>query len=217
LTGKGQTRTGRHPGLRTVVTQGQGESNIGQVKVTMPRSVALDPHNTVGTTRVCDYDASLRADCPENTIIGNATAITPVLDKPLSGPVYLVQGIKFGKAGNRIRTTPSLLVKLRGQVAIDLRGQTSTQRGSNLLVTTFPAVPDAPVSKFTLSVKGGSKGILVVTATREGKIDICASRQIAAVDTHGHNGRQTAYRTPVRTPCAKAPKAHRVKRGTKPR
>jgi hypothetical protein len=71
-----------------------------------------------------------------------------LLDRPLSAPVYLVQGIRFGRSGQRIHTLPSLLVPLRGQIELDLRAS-SAVNGAQQLVTTFSTIPDAPVSKFT--------------------------------------------------------------------
>lgn len=200
LSGRKQRRTGGHPRLRAVLTQGKGQANVASAKVTLPKSVVLDARNAYDPELVCDYDRALKADCPASSVIGRAVAETPVLDKPLAGNVHLVQGIKFGTKGNRIRTLPTLLVKLRGEVAIDLRAKTSTSTDDRL-VTTFPEVPDAPVSKFTMSIDGGSKGILVVTRTRRSRIDICKGRQIADVETDGQNGRRSDYSVRVVPPC----------------
>ena len=205
LAGKRQTKTGGHPSLRAVVKQAQGQANIGSARVTLPKSIALDAVNSYDPKLVCDYDKSLKADCPASTVIGKATASTPVLNRPLSGKVHLVQGIKFGARGNRIRTTPTLLVKLRGEVAIDLRAKTTVKR--DRLVTTFPQVPDAPVSKFSMRIDGGKKGILVVTRTRRAKIDLCAAKQTAKVDLDAHNGKHADFATRVKTPCAKGGKS----------
>ena len=201
LTGRRQMQTGGNPGLTAVVSQKRGQANIEAAKVTLPRSLALDPNNTVDPKLVCDYDRALKADCPASSVIGKANAVTPVLNKPLVGDVHLVQGITFGKKGNRIRTLPTLLVKLRGQVAIDLRARTSTQKKTNRLVTTFPAVPDAPVSKFTMRINGGPKGILAVTRTAKSRLNLCTAKQTASVETDGHNGRRADFATTVKTPC----------------
>ena len=206
--GKRQLKTGGHPALRAVVTQANGQANIGRAQVTLPRSIVLDAVNSFDPKLVCDYDRALKADCPESSVIGRAVARTPLLNRPLAGGVHLVQGIKFGPTGNRIRTTPSLLVKLRGEVAIDLRAKTTVK--DDRLVTTFANVPDAPVSKFSMTVAGGKKGILVVTRTRRAKIDLCKSRQIANVDTTGHNGKKAAFATRVKTPCGAHKKAARA-------
>jgi hypothetical protein len=212
LTGKGQTRTGRHPGLRSILTQpaGEGSANIAKARVVLPKSVVLDPNNSTDPALVCDYDKGLAADCPASSIIGKATANSPVLERPLTGNVHMVQGIRFGPTGNRIRTTPSLLVKLRGEVDINVRAKTSVSGGK--LVTTFPEVPDAPVAKFRLDINGGRKGILVVTRTRKAKINVCNARQTANVQTDGHNGRTRDFKVNVKRPCTKASKSKASKK-----
>ncbi|NLT04729.1 MAG: hypothetical protein GXY03_00315, partial [Solirubrobacterales bacterium] len=202
LIGKRQTKTGGHPALKAVLGQADGQANIRLARVVMPDSVVLDPENSVDPAMVCDYDASLKAECPESTVIGTARAVTPLLDRPLSGKVHLVQGIRFGPTGNRIRTTPSLLVKLAGEVDVHLYGRTTVRKGR--LVTVFKTVPDAQVTRFAMRIRGGNKGILVITGSRQGNIDICQSRQTANLAFTGHNGKRAGYRRTVRTPCAKA-------------
>jgi len=210
LIGKRQTKTGGHPALKAVLGQADGQANIRLARVVMPDSVVLDPENSVDPAMVCDYDASLKAECPESTVIGTARAVTPLLDRPLSGKVHLVQGIRFGPTGNRIRTTPSLLVKLAGEVDVHLYGRTTVRKGR--LVTVFKTVPDAQVSRFAMRISGGKKGILVVTGSRQGNIDICQSRQTANLAFTGHNGKRAGYRRTVRTPCAKASKTRKAQR-----
>ena len=134
LTGKRQTKTGGHPGLRSILTQpaGQGSANIANARIVLPKSVVLDPNNSTDPKLVCGYDEGAKADCPASSVIGKAVANSPVLDRPLTGDVHLVQGIRFGANGNRIRTTPDLLVKLRGEVDINVRAKTTvTADGSS--------------------------------------------------------------------------------------
>jgi hypothetical protein len=213
LIGKRQTRTGTHPGLRAVLTQPDGQANIDSARVVMPKAIVLDPNNSTDPKLVCDYDTGQKGDCDAASTIGSAKASSPLLKKPLTGKVHLVQGIRFGPTGNRIRTTPSLLVKLRGEVAIDLYGRTTVRRGR--LVTQFNDIPDARVAKFSLHIKGGKQGILVVTRTRKAKINLCAAgRQKANTRLNGQNGKRANFATGVKTPCGKKSKRNR-KTGSK--
>jgi hypothetical protein len=145
--------------------------------------------------------------CPANTIVGKATAVSPLLDQPLSGPVYLVQGIRFGKDGRRIKTLPSLLLPLRGQIDLDLRAQSAVV--SKKLVTTFSTVPDAPVSKFTLNITGGRKGILVITHNQ----NVCKGSQVATGAFTGQNAKTAPVHVglAVRGICAKKRPTHHKK------
>ena len=216
LTKPRQMAPGRHPGLVARVTQPDGQANIGRARVRLPLSLALDPFNT---RNVCGYEAGLRADCPPATRIGSATAVSPALNEPLGGPVYLVQGIRIHPVtGARIRTLPSLLAKLSGEVRINVRGTTDVEKLR--LVSTFERVPDAPVSRFVLRIAGGRRGILAVTGRRRG---ICQRRRASDVRLTGHNAKQVATRVKMVAPCrspalrirrARVRGGHLVVRGT---
>jgi len=195
LTGAKQTKLGKHPALTATVTQSGRQANIGAARVVLPLSLALDPNNAQA---ICGFEAGLRADCPANTRIGTASAVSPALDGKLTGPVYFVQGIRFDPTtGNRIRTLPSLLVKLNGELRINLRGTTAVE--NKRLVSTFERVPDAPVSRFDLKLKGGKGGILAVAA-RKG---LCGRRQreIAQATFTGQNAKQAAFPVTMPKPC----------------
>jgi hypothetical protein len=120
--------------------------------------------------------------------------------------VYLVQGIRYS-GGVQIHTLPSLLIPLRGQIALDLRAQTSVSHGK--LVTTFPTVPDAPVSKFTLTINGGRKGILVITGRGR---TICGKKQIANAHFGAQSGKQHNLNPRLATPACRFVHKHHHKR-----
>ena len=203
LTGKGKTRSGDHPTLTANLTQSSGQANIRSAKVTLPLSLALDPNNS---KVVCSFATAQAVHggavgCPANTIVGTASATTPLLSQPLTGNVYLVQGIRTNAQGQQIRTLPSLLVPLRGAVALDLRAETSVSNGK--LVTTFPTVPDVPVSSFKLNITGGKKGLLVITG--RGK-SICGNTQKSAATLDAQSGKQESLSIKMATPCKRVTK-----------
>ena len=201
LTGRRQIKLGKHPGLRVRVRQARGQANIGRARVVLPLSLALDPANA---RAICGFEAGLKAQCPAKSKIGRARAFSPALNRPLRGPVYFVQGIRIDpKTGARIRTLPSLLVKLNGEIRINLRGTTNVAR--RRLVSTFAKVPDAPVSRFDMRLKGGKGGILTVaTRARRG---ICARRrQISRAVFTGHNGKRKVQRVKMAKPCLRRPR-----------
>ena len=186
LTGARQMRQGGHPSLRVRVTQRPRQANIASAVVRLPKSLALDPDNAQA---VCDFEDSLRAQCPRKTRIGMARVFSPVLNRTIGGPVYFVQGIRVDPdTGNRIRTLPTLLVKLNGEVRVNLRARTEVRRGH--LVSIFPSVPDAPVSRFNMRLKGGKGGVLAAT----GRPRLCSRRQVAASRVAGHNGKRAPQR-----------------------
>ncbi len=126
--------------------------------------------------------------CPAGSVLGYAKAESPLLETPLEGTVYL-------RANGGERKLPDVVAVLKGQIEIDLVGFVESVHGR--LRTTFDAVPDAPVSRFTLHLDGGDKGLLV------NSINLCASTQHVSVRTTGQNGK-TADENPIlATSCAK--------------
>ena len=120
-------------------------------------------------------------------MIGTTKAITPILDKPLTGNVYLVT------EGNPL---PDIVAALRGQINIDLKGKVSTFHSA--LRTTFTTVPDAPVTSFNLNLAGAGKGLIV------NNTDICKHLGPAVVQLDGQNGKNANQNVQLGTPCGKA-------------
>ncbi len=144
---KGGTRRGDHPTLRAVVIPHAGDANFRRAVVTLPRSAFLDQaHIRTICTRV---QFAARA-CPKGSVYGFAKAITPLLDQPLQGPVYL-------RSSNH--SLPDLVAALHGIVDIDVVGRIDSHKGG--IRSSFENIPDAPVSKFTLRMRGGTKGLIV--------------------------------------------------------
>jgi hypothetical protein len=207
LTGKKQTTTGKHPGIKAIVTQqGVPEAGIKRAEVRLPKSLALDVNNAQALCEFVDgTKPGLENHCPKGSIVGRARAVSPLLNDPLIGNVYFVKNIRVDpKTGNQIRTLPMIVVALRGEIAVNLKGESDTTKAGKL-VNTFNEVPDAPVSRFNLNINGGKTGILAVTRTRRSLINICNSgRQTAEADMDGHNGRHHDFDITMRKPCTKA-------------
>jgi hypothetical protein len=198
LTGKGQTTDNKHPGVVASLKQTLGQSNLKKVTVTLPLSLALDPDNAV-SDGLCSFVEGSKPDpqCPKSSIVGTATARTPILDQPLTGPVYFTKNErKDAKTGRSIKTLPKLVIPLKGNgVALTLTGTSAVPDGEHL-VTTFDAIPDAPVSDFTLNIAGGKKGILVVSHA-----NLCTATQVAEQEVDGQNGKQADSDITMSTPC----------------
>jgi hypothetical protein len=195
LSGKGQTTDGKHPAITANLTQKPGQANLKKVKVTLPLSMALDPDNANG---LCEFVDGSKAEptCPKASIVGTATATTPILDEPLSGPVYFVKNIrKDAKTGREIRTLPKLVIPLTGQNGVKLTLTGTSNVENDQLVTTFDNIPDAPVSGFKLDIIGGKGGILTVSGA-----DICKATQIADQQIDGQNNKSADSDVYIQTP-----------------
>ena len=182
--------------MKTTLTQPRHQAGIKSVKVALPLSLALDPENAVSDT-LCEFEEGQKAapQCPKSSIVGSAKAITPLLNRPLTGPVYFVKNVRIDKrTGRRIRTLPTLLLALRGEVALNVRATSSVEK--NKLVSTFQTVPDAPVTRFDLTLKGGKKGILVVNG------NACRRTRTATVALTAHNGKKQTTNPSTNPPCS---------------
>jgi hypothetical protein len=195
LSGKGQTTDGKHPAVTATLTQPVGQANLKKVRVALPLSLALDVDNASGLCEFAD-GSKVEPTCPKASIVGTATARTPILDEPLSGPVYFVKNVrKDPKSGREIRTLPKLVVPLVGQNGVKLTLTGTSDVVDDQLVTTFDNVPDAPVSGFTLNIIGGRGGILVVSGA-----DICKATQIADQQINGQNNKSANADVSIQTP-----------------
>jgi hypothetical protein len=162
---KGATKRGGYPAFTAVLKPRPGDANISSVSVALPHSEFLaQEHIRTICTRV-----QFAADaCPARSIYGKVTATSPLLDYPVSGPVYL------RSSDNKL---PDLALSLHGPASQPIRfeaaGRTDSVNGG--IRNTFDFVPDVPVSKLTLQLQGGKKGLLVnskdICATGAGKAD----------------------------------------------
>ncbi len=177
----GATKRDKNPRLRAVLRARGRDANVKRASVALPRSIFLDQANLANIcTRV-----QFRAErCPKKSIYGKARAFTPLLGKPLEGPVYL-------RSSNN--TLPDLVAHLGGQVEIDLVGRIDSFKGG--IRTTFDRVPDVPVSKFVLTLPGGKRGLLVNST------DLCKKPVRAIVKLRAQNSRKANNRPLVRTSC----------------
>jgi hypothetical protein len=204
FTGKKEMKAGRNPGVSARVTQKEGEAGIKYTTVVLPKSVSLAASNA---NSLCDTAAALQDKCGKNTIVGSASATTPILGTPLKGPVYFVKGQRTTATGKVVSTLPTLFVKLQGEATIYLRAVTAVTQGR--LVTTFPTIPDAPLTDFTLNIRSGKGGIINSNA------DLCATKQRGSARFASHSGAQPkAFKSTIATACGKSPalKVRSVKR-----
>jgi hypothetical protein len=191
---KGGTSRAQHPALKAVLTQPQGQANIGAVSVTLPRTAFLDQSHikTICTRVQFNSGAIPGAGCPAGSIYGKATAYSPLLDAPLSGPVFL---------RSSSHQLPDLVVALHGQVDVVLAGTVDSVKGR--LRNRFEAAPDAPVSKFVLEMQGGKKGLVVNSA------NLCKTDNRAALKMRAQNGKELESSPLVTNSCkSKAKKKH---------
>jgi hypothetical protein len=190
---RGGVKRRGHPALSAVLRTAPGEANLRKVVVAMPKEEFLDNKNIGSVCTRVQYAADA---CPANSIYGSATAVTPLLDEPLSGPVYL-----RSSSGD----LPDLVVALKGQFDIDLVGQIDSTREGGLR-TTFASVPDAPVSSFALNLLGGRKGLLINSKS------LCKEARKASVTMIGQSDARISRKVTLKAGCGSKRKAKRQQR-----
>ncbi|HTT94659.1 MAG TPA: hypothetical protein VMF55_08295 [Solirubrobacterales bacterium] len=192
---KGGTHRGDFPQLTATLTTGKKESNISWVSTTLPHSEFLEQGH-IGT--VCTRVQFAAKACPAASVYGYATAYTPLLERPLEGPVYL-------RSSNH--TLPDLVAELNGQFDVELAGRIDSHNQG--IRTTFETVPDAPVTKFVLRFKAGKKSLLVNSR------NLCKAPAKATIRMIGQNGMRHDEQPPLETPCGKGKKKKPAKKKAK--
>jgi hypothetical protein len=189
---KGGTKRSDHPAVKALLTQPPRQANTAGATVVLPASEFIDQdHINSPCTRV-QFAAE---KCPKLSVLGTATAVTPLLDEPLKGKVY------FRSNGGE-RELPDIVADLHGQIHVTLVGFVDavpvkgTERSR--IRTRFASVPDAPVTRFTMNLLGGAKRGLL-----ENSRDLCRTNRRAKVSLTAQNGRRINRNQLIKTSCGR--------------
>jgi hypothetical protein len=181
----GATHRGAHPKLKATLKMPPGGANIAATSVALPHSEFLDQGHI---RTVCTRVQFAAKACPEGSIYGTAVAKTPLLSETLEGPVYL---------RSSSHELPDLVVALKGPpslpIEVNLVGRVDSVNGG--IRTSFEAVPDAPVSEFTLQMQGGAKGLL------QNSTELCAKANRATAKFSAQNGRTATLHPAMQASC----------------
>jgi hypothetical protein len=172
LGGPGVTTRAKHPKLRAVLEAREKDANLRRSALVLPNALFLDQGNI---NTVCTRPQLAARECPKAAVYGHARAKTPLLDNPLKGPVYMVSST---------HELPDLVADLRGQVNVQLHGIISSKPGGGIK-TVFNPVPDVPVKKFILWMKGGAKQGLLVNSR-----NLCDKPLSSFMNLKAQNGRR---------------------------
>lgn len=183
--------------------QASSQANVEKVRVELPKQL---PSRLTTLQKACtaaQFDAN-PSGCPTDSRVGSATAITPVLPVPLTGPAYFVS--HGGEA------FPQLIVVLQGDgVTIDLVGDTFISK-SGVTSSTFAQIPDVPIASFELKLPQGPDSALAANLPGSAHGSFCGQTLKMPTEFTGQNGAFLKQDTPVTvTGCAKAIKHKRKK------
>jgi hypothetical protein len=140
---------------------GLAEADLKDAVVTLPAGIAVSP-SAAGSREACTpAEIALQSadapSCPDASKVGAAKILTPLLEAPLEGSVYLAQqgANPFGSllALYVVAEGGGVLIKLAGKVEADpMTGQLTVRLDSN---------PQLPFSELKLSFFGGARALLV--------------------------------------------------------
>jgi hypothetical protein len=168
---KGETERGAHPALAATLTYpAKGNpANLAAASLLLPKALGFDKSH-------------LRGRGP----YGSVKLTTPLLPGPLQGPLYL------RRAGTKAPL--QLTADLHGAIDVVLHGRLEqTKRGA--LLVGFEDLPDAPISKLSLELKGGKRGLLQNAA------DLCAAPPRALALLDAQSGQSVEQRPTLTTGC----------------
>jgi hypothetical protein len=191
---RGRTRRGGYPALRATFAARAGDADLKRIEVDMPHQLFLAQSHIRG---VCTRAQFAAGACPPGSVYGRAVAYTPLLDQPLRGEVYL---------RSSEHKLPDLVADLRsGTIRIVLEGRIGPS-GRGGIRAFFDDLPDAPIERFTMLLRGGRHGLLV------NSVDVCRRPPAAAVKALGQNDVGLVFTSVLRGRCH-----HEKKRGKKGR
>jgi len=186
---RGSTKRTGHPALRAVLTQPPHQANTAAATVLLPVSEFIDQGHISNPCVRPDFNVG---KCPPGSVLGTAEARTPLLDRPLKGKVYF-------RSNGGDRELPDIVADLHGPIHIVLVGFVDSVpvKGteSSRIRTRFQSVPDAPVSRFTMQLFGGKRGLLVNSR------NLCGGRKRALVQFAAQNGRTSRFAPAISTSC----------------
>jgi hypothetical protein len=177
------------------------QANVRSVKVDLPKQL---PSRLTTLQKACtakQFEVN-PAGCPAASIVGHATAITPLIPVPLTGPAYFVSygGAKF----------PELVIVLQGYgVTLDLHGETFISK-AGITSSTFHTVPDAPVGSFELNLPQGPYSALAANG------NLCKSKLVMPTLFDAQNGMTIKQSTPITViGCPKGKKAVKARKSSR--
>jgi hypothetical protein len=184
----GKTSRANGAGLNVKLSYPTGSfgntTNIAKVKVDLPKQL---PSRLTTLQKACPDNIfnTNPAACPPASRVGEATATTPVLTHPLTGPAYFVShgGAKF----------PELIIVLTGEgITVNLNGETYINK-NGITSSTFRTIPDVPIGTFELKLPQGPNSALAANG------NLCTTKLNMPTAFTAQNGTTIHTTTPITT------------------
>ncbi len=145
---------------------------LRNVEVTLPPGTSISP-SAANNLQACSeaqfgLKSGVAGNCPTPSNVGEVEVVTPLLEKPLQGSLYLAQP-KCGGGGQPACSEASatngelygLYLEVEGSgVIVKLKGTVSANPTTGQLTTTFKENPQLPFSELKVRLNGGAQAPL---------------------------------------------------------
>jgi hypothetical protein len=152
---------------------GIGQADLKKAVVTLPEGVRVSPSSADGLGACSSAQIGLLGtgfadpspirfntvdpSCPDSAKLGTVTLTTPLLEKPLTGSVYLAAPFD-----NPFQTLLAMYIVVKGQgILLKLPGKIAADPVTGQITTTFDNSPQTPFSDLQLDFNGGPRAALV--------------------------------------------------------
>ncbi len=172
----GATKNLGRPDLQVRITTPEGNGALRRAVVTLPKGISVDLAQV--NARGCQLETFKAGGCPPAAIIGSVSGALAITDEPLGGNLYLL----------RIpgQTLPGLGLDFIGRFSGRIVGANRIDK-SGRVISAFDTVPDLPLTRFQLDIKGGKGGPLVATTA------LCQNTAVIANGLfQSHSGKQVS-------------------------
>lgn len=189
---RGGASRGDSPALTATYVPRPGDANLRSLALLFPRSEFIE---NAHFRTICTRVAYAAKNCPKGSVYGHATVTTPLLEEPLTGPVYL-------RSSDHL--LPDAVLSLHGIVDIEVPIKIDSHK--KRLRATVLAAPDAPVTKAVVHMQGGEKGLFVNSKP------LCARKNRANITFGAQSGKSLKRRPLLRVAGCHSKRKHKHKR-----
>jgi hypothetical protein len=140
-------------GLRLTTNFRRADASMRSMVLALPPALKL---GVGGLAEICSRADARRSLCPPGSRVGVARALSPLIDEPMHGSIYVVQPRGDGEPDTWIALTG-------GGMTLSVKGESISRHGRAM--TRLSGLPDMPLSSFTLRLGGPGEGLLSFDAS----------------------------------------------------
>jgi hypothetical protein len=203
----GRTSKADGASLKLTFRSKSGEAHVAKTILTIPATLPARL-TTIQKACIAKVFEVNPAACPQGSDIGTAVVHTPVLEKPVTGPIYLVSH------GNAAWPDAELVLQGEG-ITVILDGQTAIKKG--VTTSSFLSVPDVPFETVEANLPEGPRSALTMNPTLAEKThyNLCGQHLTIPTQLTGQNGTVVDHSVKVTVQGCVAVKASKTRRLTR--